>query len=67
MTIIDDLKAINKDIAKEKDLYKRNNKAKYWYVKLQNIYPDYNFIILCENGKAHKAYKIIASVKESIL
>lgn len=64
MTIIDDLKAINKDIAKEQDLYKRNNKAKYWYVKLQNIYPDYNFIILYAGNYAHK---IIASVKGSIL
>lgn len=60
MTIIDDLKAINKDIQDEKDLYKRNNKANYWYVKLQNIYPDYIFTILHSGSVAHK---IIASVK----
>lgn len=64
MTIIDDLKAINKDIANEQDLYKKSNKANYWYVKLQNIYPDYNFTILCAGNYP---YKILASVKESIL
>lgn len=64
MTIIDDLKAINKDIANEQDLYIKVNKANYWYIKLQNIYPDYNFTILYA-GTYH--YKVLASVKESIL
>lgn len=64
MTIIDDLKAINKDIASEQDLYRKSNKASYWYIKLQNIYPDYNFTIL---HAGNYPYKILASVKESVL
>lgn len=43
MTINDDLKAINKDIAEAKDWKQRVQRAKYWIVKLNNIYPDYNF------------------------
>lgn len=43
MTINDDLKAINKDIEEAKDWKQRVQRAKYWLVKLNNIYPDYNF------------------------
>lgn len=43
MTINDDLKAINKDIEEAKDWEQRVQRAKYWIVKLNNIYPDYNF------------------------
>lgn len=43
MTINDDLKAINKDIAEAKEWEQRVQRAKYWLVKLNNIYPDYNF------------------------
>ena len=43
MTIIDDLKAINKDIEKAKDWEQLIQRTKYWLVKLENIYPDYNF------------------------
>lgn len=43
MTINDDLKAINKDIAEAKEWEQRVQRAKYWLVKLKNIYPDYNF------------------------
>lgn len=43
MTIIDDLKAINKDIEEAKDWEQLVQRAKYWLVKLQNIYPDYEF------------------------
>ena len=64
MTIIDDLKAINKDIANEKDLIIKTNKANYWYVKLQNIYPDYNFTILYAGNYP---YKILAGVKGTVL
>lgn len=43
MTINDDLKAINKDIAEAEDWKQRVQRTKYWLVKLENIYPDYNF------------------------
>lgn len=43
MTINDDLKAINKDIAEAEDWEQRVQRTKYWLVKLKNIYPDYNF------------------------
>lgn len=43
MTIIDDLKAINKDIEESKDWEQLVQRANYWYIKLQNIYPDYEF------------------------
>ncbi len=43
MTIIDDIKAINKDIKEAKDWEQMVQRAKYWLVKLQNIYPDYEF------------------------
>nr|DAN88467.1 MAG TPA: hypothetical protein [Caudoviricetes sp.] len=43
MTIIDDIKAINKDIKEAKDWEQMVQRAKYWLVKLKNIYPDYNF------------------------
>lgn len=43
MTIVNDLKAINKDIKKAKDWEEMVQRAKYWLVKLQNIYPDYEF------------------------
>ena len=61
MTIIDDLKAINKDIAKDKGTKKANDKTNYWLVKLFNIYPDYNFVIL---RSGNHAYNIVAKVKE---
>lgn len=60
MTIIDDLKAINKDIAKYRGTKKANDKANYWLIKLINIYPDHNFVILYAGNYA---YKIVASVK----
>lgn len=43
MTIKDDLKAINKDIEEAKDWEQLVQRTKYWLVKLNNIYPDYNF------------------------
>lgn len=43
MTIKDDIKAINKDILKAKNFKWQVKRAKYWLVKLQNIYPDYDF------------------------
>jgi hypothetical protein len=43
MTIIDDIKAINKDIKEAKDWEQMVQRAKYWLVKLKNIYPDYEF------------------------
>lgn len=43
MTIIDDLKAINKDIEGAKDWEQLVQRAKYWLVRLKNIYPDYEF------------------------
>lgn len=43
MIIIDDIKAINKDIAKAKNFKWQIERAKYWIVKLSNIYPDYEF------------------------
>lgn len=43
MTITDDLKAINKDILKAKNFKWQVKRAKYWLVRLQNIYPDYEF------------------------
>ena len=60
MTIKDDIKAINKDIAKNKETKKANDKANYWLIKLINIYPDHNFVILYTDNHA---YKIVASVK----
>lgn len=43
MTIIDDIKAINKDILKAKNLNWQAKRASYWIRKLSNIYPDYVF------------------------
>ena len=43
MTINDDLKAINKDIKNSKDWKQMVQRTKYWIVKLNNIYPDYDF------------------------
>jgi hypothetical protein len=43
MTITDDLKAINKDIVEAKDWEQMVQRAKYWLVKLKNIYPVYEF------------------------
>lgn len=43
MTIIDDLKAINKDIVKAKNFKWQIKRAEYWVIKLSNIYPDYEF------------------------
>nr|DAU80095.1 MAG TPA: hypothetical protein [Caudoviricetes sp.] len=43
MTIKDDIKAINKDIFEAKDWEEMVQRAKYWLVRLKNIYPDYEF------------------------
>ena len=43
MTINDDLKAINKDIKKAKNWGQMVQRAKYWLVRLKNIYHDYKF------------------------
>nr|DAO42016.1 MAG TPA: hypothetical protein [Caudoviricetes sp.] len=43
MTIIDDIKAINKDIKKVSFGPHQVVRAKYWIRKLSNIYPDYIF------------------------
>lgn len=43
MTIKDDIKAINKDIFEAKDWEQMVQCAKYWIVRLKNIYPDYEF------------------------
>lgn len=43
MTIKDDIKAINKDIKESKDWEQMVQRAKYWLVRLKNIYPDYDF------------------------
>lgn len=61
MTIIDDLKAINKDIERTRKF--REQIARYWIIKLKNIYPDYNFLILYDNDFN---IKIVGSIKEVI-
>lgn len=43
LTIKDDTKAINKDIFEAKDWEQMVQRAKYWLVRLKNIYPDYEF------------------------
>lgn len=43
MIIKDDIKAINKDIAKAKNFKWQTKRASYWLVRLKNIYPDYEF------------------------
>ena len=43
MTIKDDIKAINKDIIEAKDWEQMVQRTKYWLVRLENIYPDYEF------------------------
>lgn len=43
MTIKDDIKATNKDIFEAKDREQMVQRAKYWLVRLKNIYPDYEF------------------------
>ncbi len=43
LTIKDDIKAINKDIVEAKDWEQMVQRAKYWLVRLKNIYPDYEF------------------------
>ncbi|ASZ70766.1 hypothetical protein KMC80_gp18 [Lactococcus phage 37203] len=43
MTIKDDIKAINKDIKEAKDWEQMVQRAKYWLVRLKNIYLDYEF------------------------
>ena len=43
LTIKDDIKAINKDIKKAKNFKWQVKRAKYWLVRLKNIYPDYEF------------------------
>lgn len=43
LTIKDDIKAINKDIFEAKDWEQMVQRAKYWLVRLKNIYPDYEF------------------------
>ena len=48
MTIKDDIKAINKDIKKAKNFKWKVKRAKYWLVKLKNIYPDYEFKTYCK-------------------
>lgn len=63
MTIVDDLKAINKDIKKNRKFEKQKNVAKYWKIKLENIYPDYNFTFLYADDFN---IRIVASVKEVI-
>lgn len=60
MTILDDLKAINKDIRKPNDYDKQRNRAEYWKIKLENIYPDYKFFII---GTFDFNIKLIASIK----
>lgn len=60
MTIIDDLRAINKDIGKTIDYDKQRNRAEYWKIKLQNIYPDYKFFII---GTFDFNIKLVASIK----
>ena len=61
MTIDDDLKAINKDIGKAKTWGWKINRAKYWIIKLTNIYPDY---IFKAELKPDLTVKIIYSLKE---
>lgn len=48
MTIKDDIKAINKDIFEAKDWEQMVQRAKYWLVKLKNIYPDCEFKTYCK-------------------
>ncbi|QGT53500.1 hypothetical protein CHPC972_001165 [Lactococcus phage CHPC972] len=43
MTIKDDIESINKDIVEAKDWEQMVQRAKYWLVRLKNIYPDYEF------------------------
>lgn len=54
MNLRDDLKAINLDLEREKDLYMRTKKAQYWYVKLNSLYPDNFFTILYSGNYALK-------------
>lgn len=60
MTIIDDLKAINKDIKKNRKFEKKLNVAKYWKIKLENIYPDYSFTFLYSDNFN---VEIVANIK----
>lgn len=62
MTIIDDLKAINKDILKAKNFKWQMKRAKYWAIKLINIYPDYIFRAVLTEDKVN--IKIVYEVKE---
>lgn len=65
MTIIDDLKAINKDIAKAKNKKWQVIRTKYWITRLTNVYPDYDFFGVTDTMT--EDYIIIYRVKESVL
>lgn len=60
MTITDDLKAINEDLASVYDYNEQLNMARYWVIKLKNIYPDYNFYI---KGNENFDLMIIEKIK----
>lgn len=64
MTIIDDLKAINKDIKNSKDWEQMVQRTKYWVVKLKNIYPDYNFKTFFKPTKEKNIIFIDYTLKE---
>ena len=64
MTINDDLKAINKDITNAKDWEQMVQRTKYWLVKLNNIYPDYNFKTFFKPTKEKNIIFIDYTLKE---
>ncbi len=60
MTIIDDIKAINKDILKAKNFKWQVKRAEYWVIKLKNIYLDYDFIAYTGKNGIFLDYKVKA-------
>ena len=64
MTVTDDLKAINKDITNAKDWKQMVQRTKYWIVKLNNIYPDYDFKTFFKPTKEKNIIFIDYTLKE---
>lgn len=65
MTIIDDLEAINKDIAKAKNIKWQKARGEYWVVRLTNVYPDYH-VYLSYNITSGN-YEVQAFVRAGVL
>ena len=64
MTIIDDLKAINKDIKKAKNFKWQIKRASYWLVSLKDLYPEYEFKTYCKPLRDKNIIFIDYKVKE---